>query len=224
MTKKEKILKAVSLLNELGRGEIHVEGFRAGAGDYGDLDADLSGVFDGVDLSAVDAVADYAADTPEAVVFYIEDATITVNVFTGEIEDDGPAIVNLTPHAVPLYRAEDVEPAGAGSYKLRVVGDELEPAPSMILSPSGEIARAAVSEESRGHVGGVPLVCQRYGEPENLPAPRAGVFLVVSALTAQAAEAAGRPVHDLLIPAHMVRDAGGRILGCSAFSVMEGSR
>lgn len=66
----------------------------------------------------------------------------------------------------------------------------------------------------------VELVREVYGTPENLPEPEFGVVLLVSRITAQAAQAAGRPVDDLRIPAVIIRDEQGRITGCTKFAVL----
>ena len=74
------------------------------------------------------------------------------------------------------------------------------------------------SESPAGTVDGIPLVEVQYGRLEGLPRPSLGVYLVVSAITAQAARAQGRDTSDLLLTTGLVRDAEGRIVGCTAFA------
>lgn len=103
-------------------------------------------------------------------------------------------IRNLTPHPVTIL-GED--------------GKVL-----LTLEPEGVIPRVREKHVAEGEVtvDGVAIPVSRinYEEVENLPAPKPGVYLVVSLLTAQAAP--DRP--DLLVPVGQVRDGQGRIVGC----------
>lgn len=67
-----------------------------------------------------------------------------------------------------------------------------------------------------------PTVATKFGALEGLPEPEDGVFLVVSSLAAEAAAREGRSVDDLLTPAELVRDEGGRPIGCRALSRVAG--
>lgn len=106
-------------------------------------------------------------------------------------------IVNLTPHPVRVLDAD-------GSL-LREL-------------PSDGSARAQVHEHEDGHVGGLPVVTALVGAPTGLPAPVAGTWLVVSRTTADAARQHGRDVTDLLVPARLVRDEHGAVVGCRALA------
>lgn len=106
-------------------------------------------------------------------------------------------IKNLTPHAVTIVAAD-------GTVDRTI--------------PSDGVARAAQMMKPAGAIDGITLVDMVYGEPVDLPDPQDGMFLIVSALTAQAAKAAGRPTDDLLLPADAVRDEAGRIIGCRALA------
>jgi hypothetical protein len=107
----------------------------------------------------------------------------------------GVTLVNLTPHAVTV----------AG----------------LTIPPSGTVARCREVSESRGtiEVDGtlVPLVAKWFGEVENLPEPKDDTIYIASALTAQAAWAAGR--RDVVCPGDPVRDAEGRIVGAASLCV-----
>ncbi|MGC8628445.1 MAG: hypothetical protein ACP5VR_13020 [Acidimicrobiales bacterium] len=108
-------------------------------------------------------------------------------------------IKNLTPHPVSV-----VLPDGA----------------TVTLPPYGPVARAEQKDEPAGSVEiqgqAVPVVRSTYGEVVGLPLPEPGVFLVVSALVAQAAP--GRD--DLLVPSGPVRDDEGRIVACQRFATL----
>ena len=56
--------------------------------------------------------------------------------------------------------------------------------------------------------------------PDDLPAPVEGVRLVVSLITASAAQAEGRSTDDRLVVGEAVRDEGGRIIGVTGFGAV----
>ena len=78
----------------------------------------------------------------------------------------------------------------------------------------GSTIRLAMSEKSVGLVDGVPLVTVEYGEPVGLPPEQEGVTYIVSALVRQALPER----RDLVVPAGLVRDENGRIIGCERFA------
>lgn len=101
-------------------------------------------------------------------------------------------LINVTPHAIILRPDEGQE---------------------VILPPSGQVARVAVSQDVVAQVGEIPIVATRFGDVEGLPEPRPGVLYVASTLVAQAAAAAGR--RDVVSPdtgPTAVRDGEGRIV------------
>ena len=59
-----------------------------------------------------------------------------------------------------------------------------------------------------------------FGGTGDLPAPVEGVRLVVSLITASAAQAEGRSTDDLLVVGEAVRDEGGRIIGVTGFGAV----
>lgn len=107
-------------------------------------------------------------------------------------------IINLTPHGISVF-------AGA-----RIIRS---------YPASGKVARAQ-STYVRGEatVDGVPLVHVDFGDPVDLPEYAEGTYYIVSLITAQAAQAAGRCTNDLLITAEPVRNGDGQIIGCQAFT------
>ena len=95
--------------------------------------------------------------------------------------------INLTPHTLNVHTNNQ----------------------TLVIPPSGEIARvASVSVEAEA-IGDVPTVRTQLGEVTGLPDPVEGVFLIVSGMVASAA-----PRGDVLSPGDLVRDEGGRPIGC----------
>jgi hypothetical protein len=99
-------------------------------------------------------------------------------------------IKNLTPHAIVI------------------VGG-----PTFV--PCGIVARCAQISAPAGEFDGVPLTSVAFGDVENLPAPEAGVLLIVSALV----RTAFPNRTDLVSPGDLVRDAKGVVIGCKSLVV-----
>lgn len=106
-------------------------------------------------------------------------------------------IVNLTPHDIVLYDEENCT-LEEGKYTLQ------NNAVPIAILPSEGVARATQEIQEcgyhipcNGHM--IPVRHVVYGEPKDLPAPQNGVYLIVSALTANAAKAAGRSTDDLYV-------------------------
>ena len=96
-------------------------------------------------------------------------------------------IINLTPHVLNVHA-----PSGV-----------------VTLAPSGEVARVATVSVEAPPVEGLPTVVTSFGEVTGLPDPQPGVILVVSGMVASAAH---RP--DVMSPGDLVRDDGGKPIGC----------
>lgn len=107
------------------------------------------------------------------------------------------ALVNLTPHEI-VVRRED--------------GSELR------VPPSGVVARVTATAEPVGTLAGVPVVSTRYGEIEDLPAPRAGVQYIVSSLVRMAAPGRADLVSPDTGPESAIRDDDGRIVAVRRFT------
>ncbi len=75
------------------------------------------------------------------------------------------------------------------------------------------IARVTTKSAQVGTVDGVPLIRQEFGEVEGLPEPEEGTYLIVSRMVASALP--GR--RDLVVPADLVRNGKGEVIGCRAF-------
>lgn len=120
----------------------------------------------------------------------------------GAIDEGGvhvwrTALVNLTPHEI-VVRPED--------------GIELR------IPPSGVVARVTVTTEPVGTFAGVPVVKTRYGEVEDLPAPRGGVQYIVSSLVRNAATGRTDLVSPDTGPESAIRDDMGRIVAVRRFT------
>jgi hypothetical protein len=107
-------------------------------------------------------------------------------------------IVNLTPHNVNLYVSDDVV---------------------VTIPPAPNARPVRVSDAQTLLTGGqwdgpVPIVRVTAGEVANLPAPRKGVWLIVSRIVAQALPQRS----DLLAPYQEVRDENNQIVGCRALA------
>lgn len=106
-------------------------------------------------------------------------------------------IINLTPHVITVFNGDNT-----------------------VEFPSKGIARAEQELVQTDSINGIPLFQITFGAPVDLPEPQEGTFYVVSAITAQAAQKVGRITSDLLLPAKLVRDESGRIVGCEGFSTL----
>ena len=100
-------------------------------------------------------------------------------------------VVNCTPHPVTIV----------------VNGVVVKTIPT-----SGEVARLSVSTEPAGEVMGISVTRTLFGEPVGLPEPEVGTCYIVSQLVKNAL-----PERDnLVVPAEVVRDAAGNIVGCKS--------
>ena len=104
-------------------------------------------------------------------------------------------IINLTPHDISLMRNGQVV--------------EIFPASRMP-------ARVSVATEIVGEINGFEVRRNVYGQVVNLPERVEGTVYIVSALVAQAA----KDRDDIFVTDGAVRDADGRIIGCTGFAVI----
>lgn len=75
------------------------------------------------------------------------------------------------------------------------------------------IARVSAKSVQVGTVDDIPLIRQEFGEVEGLPAPKEGTYLIVSRMVASALPER----RDLVVPADLVRNGKGEVIGCKAF-------
>ena len=105
-------------------------------------------------------------------------------------------IKNLTPHEIVLF-----------------VGEE-----KITIAPEGIIPRCSVEQQQITEITidgkKIPIMKTSFGQVENLPEEKEGVFLIVSRAVAEACP----DRNDLLIPNDAVRDENGRIIGCRSLA------
>ena len=101
-------------------------------------------------------------------------------------------LINKTPHPVTIVNE--------ASEVIRVI------------APEGEPIRLTAKIVAAEPIDGVPTSRTEFGEAENLPAPQPGTFFIVSQIVKNAC----LDRRDLLVPAEVVRDANGVIVGCKS--------
>ena len=132
-------------------------------------------------------------------------------------------IINLTPHPVSFYTADDADP------RTHVLYDG--PAkPWLVLLPRAgadgradparvDVAWAADGGERYAGIDfEIPVFAPDYGRVSGLPAPDGQHVYIVSKQTVDAARAEGRDCSDLRLVSQTVRDPYGRIVGCLGIS------
>lgn len=95
--------------------------------------------------------------------------------------------INLTPHPINIIDGETL--------------------PKCEVPP-----RVSEEEELLFLVDSLPIYQKSFGAVENLPAPKADTYYIVSAMIASAC-----PKRDDLLVPRVVRDENGRIIGCDGF-------
>ncbi len=83
-----------------------------------------------------------------------------------------------------------------------------------VFQPEGLVRLKAVTVQV-GEIDGIPTTRTEFGQPEGLPEFQEGVFLVVSQLVKTALPSRS----DLLVPAEVVRDEKGNIIGCKSLGL-----
>jgi len=102
-------------------------------------------------------------------------------------------VVNKTPHAVSIVdeKSQVVKTYEKGDSQIRLAVKIVQDAPLM---------------------DGTPTSRTNFGEPEGLPEFQEGIFYIVSQLVKSALPERT----DLLVPAEVVRDETGNIIGCKS--------
>jgi hypothetical protein len=101
-------------------------------------------------------------------------------------------IINMTPHPVHIVDDEN-----------NVVNT---------FDKSETMIRLSQTVEKSEPVCGIPTTVTKFGEPQGLPEFKAGTFYIVSQLVKSALPERS----DLLVPAEVVRDKSGNIIGCKS--------
>ncbi len=102
-------------------------------------------------------------------------------------------ILNFTPHPITIVDGENKV--------------------TRTIESSGLI-RLAAKTVSSGTIDNVPVTKTAFGEPEGLPNFVEGTFIIVSQLVKSAFSRS-----DLLVPAEVVRDKEGNIIGCKSLGL-----
>lgn len=106
------------------------------------------------------------------------------------------SLINMTPHAVNICDAEGV-----------IV---------KVIPASGNLIRLAQFTVPQNYtIDDVPVTKSTYSEPNGLPEYELGTFYIVSQLVKSACP----DREDLLVPAEMVRDKEGNIIGCRSLGI-----
>lgn len=113
-------------------------------------------------------------------------------------------IINLTPHPINILDEEENEVEVFPTFEI-VKGESI---------PNG-VARLETRTELVGTHCGVPITKTVFGEPKDLPEPEEGTLFIVSQLIKSALPHRT----DLVVPAEVVRDDIGRIIGCRSLGV-----
>lgn len=101
-------------------------------------------------------------------------------------------IINMTPHPVTICDN---------------TGNIVRTFPS-----SGKTIRLSSKTVYTGEIDGIPITKTVFGEPEGLPPYKKGTFYIVSQLVKNGLTERD----DLLVPAEVVRDSCGAIIGCKS--------
>ena len=122
-------------------------------------------------------------------------------------------IINCTTHAVTILNYSCVQ------YNPLRKSFDLDGEKSVLreFPPSGIVPRCMTKEKNEGLLDGVPIMTLEFGSIDDLPPEEPDTMLIVSALVANAGREQGRK--DLLVPARVVRDSEGRIVGCLALAI-----
>jgi len=82
------------------------------------------------------------------------------------------------------------------------------------FAPDGLVRLKATTVDA-GQIDGCKVTTTQFGEPEGLPEEKEEIFFLVSQLVKSALPSR----KDLLVPAEVVRDEKGNIIGCRSFGL-----
>lgn len=117
-------------------------------------------------------------------------------------------IINLTPHAINIITPSVWDMEGLPNLHMNIDSDT--GTVTIVIPPSGIIARCQTERKVIGNIDGIPITSTTFGEVEGLPESEEGVIFIVSSLVAQAIP----DRTDIFIPDDAVRDEDGKIIGC----------
>lgn len=117
-------------------------------------------------------------------------------------------IVNLTPHAIRIYRPDTPD---------RI--DDVAEGLLHLIPASGTVARLATIDLGTWYtIDGIPIEGVEYGHAHDLPPKQDGVHYVVSLALALGQQ--GRD--DLLVPYSEIRNGDGTVVGCRVLAQVAG--
>jgi hypothetical protein len=114
-------------------------------------------------------------------------------------------IRNMTPHSITVLARDG-----------KTVIETFQSEGNIRLATKVADAGTLFGNEAKGPQGQhwlIPITEIRFGEPEGLPPMQDGVWLIVSQLVKSAIHRS-----DMLVPAELVRDADGVVVGCMSLS------
>ena len=103
-------------------------------------------------------------------------------------------IINCTPHDVHIIREDGT---------------------TRTIPASGIVARLSTKTVPAGEFDGIPITRTEFGEPEGLPEYEEGTRIIAS----QIMKSACPHRTDIIVPAEIVRDEKGVILGCRSLGL-----
>ena len=83
------------------------------------------------------------------------------------------------------------------------------------FAPSGAVARVSSEKEELQKLGEIPVFEVTFGEVQDIPEPKEGVYYIVSGMVLSAAS----DRTDLVAPGDLVRNEEGQPIGCNGFRV-----
>jgi ethanolamine ammonia-lyase small subunit len=106
-------------------------------------------------------------------------------------------IVNLTPHAVSIVKADGT---------------------TFTIPASGEVARVEQTRKEAGEIAGIKITVSEFGEVIGLPDPEPNTVYVVSGMVLASTDNRW----DVFAPGELIRDNEGKVIGCNGLSAPAG--
>jgi len=104
-------------------------------------------------------------------------------------------IINMTPHPIVILDND------MNVYR--------------VIESSGQTVRLTMDIVRKGEFDGIPISKTEFGKPVGLPELDCETYLIVSQLVKNAFPLR----HDLVVPAEVIRDEKGDIMGCRSLGI-----
>lgn len=124
-------------------------------------------------------------------------------------------IINLTPHDVNIYRAEDVFYSGETRSFVPFEGRK----PFRVFAAADTAARCVLEESETKFIDGIQTYAVSASSIVGLPDAVPGIIYIVSSIVARFGALAGR--NDLVIPHGIVKSESGMTIGCTTLAFMQ---